>query len=444
MEFMSTIASDRRLKGTSLSAAGDSAAGVAAAVQPSPFGSAGRSGSRQAVADVVTEPVRVADNLPPDVASAKRMGRLAPKQSTIGGRGAVSWSTADGSGAPLPAVGRLLKRYGIRADVGRPIERVLTWVTGLDRVLAAAPGDDRLIDHLLAKDVDARRYLFMVEGLLRLYRHHYGESFDRQLDAVKELEDAFGAVDCTGTMLAEARRVELPKKAIRLLKDEDAQARKKLGKLLRKHWLPQEKRRCPGVAALLHALTGVVWDDTRADRAFLTTELSRRLTKVADNRYDMAEVETGIHELRRQLRWFPIYFSALEGMAKLCDDRHPIPAYAALLNDSAATSKFAQLAPSERESEPWSISRSLYVANTLFIAELGRIKDDLLVIETMTRALHEAGCSDDEGTALHAALGYLGKTPADLKRLHGRAAEIYAEVRQNELLEHWQRELLTA
>ncbi len=333
------------------------------------------------------------------------------------------------------SVSQRLEIYGVASDVGRPRGRILSWAAGLHEALVAARASEDAVDYMMGNDT--RRYLFMLEGLLRLYRQRYGKVIDKQLIATKAFEDQLGAVDYAICMRAHGAELDLPKKTRKWLAKQLDRARRDTLELVEKRWLPDEDGESPGLAKLLRKLLAVEWDDYEADKTYLRGELARRLRKVHEANYDMADLEEGIHELRRQLRWLPIYLTALDGFAELAAELSPVPEYEPLLSDSLVSSPFAQLTASEAETGPVPLSQSLYVANTKMIAELGDLKDELQLVHGMAAALAQSGEAKSRKKAKKKALKLLGKTSADEERIYERCAEIYSEIKRTGLAGHF-------
>ena len=182
--------------------------------------------------------------------------------------------------------------------------------------------------------------------------------------------------------------------------------------------------------------------DCDVDVDFLRHEIARRLEKLQTRELDMEKLEKGIHELRRQLRWFPIYLTALDGIAVLDNGRNPIPEYESLLRDPVAESAYALLPSSNREPVPFPISRSAFVANTKYVAELGDLKETGQLIDALVRALRLSGAVAGKKKARKRALRILGITPEEAEHVHERSAEIHREIRERGLLGALREEVL--
>lgn len=322
-----------------------------------------------------------------------------------------------------------LSAYGVRAPATRPRARFHRWLTELHDALVALPTTSRKRDVVQpAFDADVRRIAFMLEGLYRVYVGCDGGRFDKGLSQVKRLEDTLGRVDYCRAMHAAAVEARLPVDAIAWLAQRVKGAEKALGKRIAKRWRPDADGRIRGVAKLVERLEAAPLDDEAADRTYLALTIADEMDRVGRRQYDLDELEAGVHEFRRDIRWFPIYFTALDGFAALDDTLNPIEAYESLLKDPAAESPYARLAASPDEPDPVRLSRSLYVANTKWIAELGDLKDRGQTIEGLAHALRESGTVRKRSKATDRALEALGLSHNDLHFIHERATTMRCEM----------------
>src|SRR5690606_25613405 len=169
--------------------------------------------------------------------------------------------------------------------------------------------------------------------------------------------------------------------------------RDRVAALLSKDWLPNDEARVPLFADLLGTLSRLEFEGYRKDRKTVIGEIRRRLRKLEDTSLDMFELQgnRGLHELRRQLRWIPIYCVALDGLIQTDATYHPIKSYVELVDSDIAKSPYARLPEPTREDKPVLVSLSLFLANTHFISELGRLKDSGEMVEGVEHALLGSG-----------------------------------------------------
>jgi hypothetical protein len=118
------------------------------------------------------------------------------------------------------------------------------------------------------------------------------------------------------------------------------------------------------------------WAKGREDRDEVFKRISKHLSKVDEKEYDMTQLEDGIHEFRRDLRWFVFDAVAVNGL--LNDQRKscPVAEYKGLLQDPLAKSPHAQLPANPAQKGACAISKCLYLAVCSAVVRLGEIKDE--------------------------------------------------------------------
>jgi hypothetical protein len=245
-------------------------------------------------------------------------------------------------------------------------------------------GPETIADALL--DAKARTQFFRVESLLRLYVRAFPD-FDKYLASVKEIEDGIGdysfAVDSLKFAEDEfkeenqrpgsaARKAE-QEKALDTLRKKKAAARAIFTRLVEGSTLDTD---LPELRVQLGSnLAG--WPAWK-DLDYVSGELQRVLKDAKDNRYNFNKLEDGIHEFRRQLRWFPMMIDSLDGLVLLRDDPPgacPVPSLESLAGTRAATHRYANPALSFPATHPCTISRCLLWPVVKTIDDIGRLKD---------------------------------------------------------------------
>lgn len=329
----------------------------------------------------------------------------------------------------------MLERYGIEGALDRPRERVLGWVARVHEHLMSSSRahEGALAEALLERN--ARLDLFYLEGILKLYKKRY-EELARHYDVTKRLEDRLGHASAARGFAREAEERRLPAAALAWFADEQERASAALtATLVDDGWLP-EGERVPALSALVDEVRALDWDGYDDDRAFLAKRVAKELKDIAKADLDLDELQgdVGIHELRRQLRWVAIYLTATSGLFTLVDD-DPVPEYRALLALPIAKSRYAQLPVSERERAPLAVSRSLYVALTKHIEELGAIKDRGERVEAFAQGLMGGGLAQDLEDAERRAIGLLDEDADAMARVREDAKRIWAEIQERDLIQ---------
>ncbi len=322
-----------------------------------------------------------------------------------------------------------------RRDIGRPFERVLGHVARMHDALSSKPDVDALIDELMA--TDARRHLFALQGLARIYRDSADDAgkkatrgIEKVLARTKELEDALGAYGYALDVQKWIAGKQVPRAARAMLDDHAQAARRALTAVLEDGWLPED-----GTARRLEKIVGAFatlaaeghLSNEETDARELRRALARLCASIADKKLDMTNLEGGLHELRRQLRWVPITMMALDGLVRLDPAHDPLPRYAALKSDPIADTPFGKLPVSPHEHVAINVSQSLFLQLSKTIGELGKLKDRGQLIHGLAQALEESAAATKK-TAVREAERLLGdvdgmaQVSADAKRLQRRLA----------------------
>lgn len=333
--------------------------------------------------------------------------------------------------ANTPAVAALLQRYGVDKKVPRPLERVLVHAAKLQDLLSNEPDPAKLVDKVMNGDL--RRFVFLLEGIGKLYANEYKDAKDVHASA-KLLEDTLGAVSMHRANLAYARHIKAPPDVLAYMEKAEGKARDDLEKLLVDQWMPRKKDgQIPALRDLMKGWGDAKWDGYVDDKKFVRNEMVRRLEKIADTSFDMHNLQGGLHELRRQLRWFPIYAESLNGLVQLDDTKNPVKAYEPLLNVTLATSKYVDLPDDSREAGAIRLSKSLYVALMQLTLDLGGLKDAGEPFEAVALAylaLKKAGTMEEAEQKVTALAG-----PRLMNDVHTDADRVYAEMKKNKLVE---------
>ncbi|MFH1811124.1 MAG: hypothetical protein ABIJ09_20455 [Pseudomonadota bacterium] len=311
----------------------------------------------------------------------------------------------------------------------RAAQRVLFWVGELHTALSTAASQPDLAKGAMHRDM--RTAAFMLEASLRLYRDKYGKPLDEARKDVKKLEDLLGALGHAQDMQkAGVGCSELPAEARAYLDRQVAKETEKLLELLGSGWLPGAQGTVPVLDDVVETVLHTDWKKGDGDRKAIRKALGRQLDEVAAGGLDMNELQEGLHELRRQLRWVPIYGMALKGAVVLDDTLLPEPRYAALRDDPVASSPFAALPTSAQDKHPLRLSRTVFLRSTQLIDELGTIKDQGESIEGLAKALRKADVVEGLEASEQEAARLLGLDPHAMDAVKARATLLYPEVRR--------------
>lgn len=308
----------------------------------------------------------------------------------------VTVSSSTGLHGWSPAVETLLKKYG-REDIAysRARGRILESVATVDR-LATESGSTveersaKLIDH------DARRQVFLLEGLLKMYDDALGKKDAKKLlAAVKELEDNLGASVMYPSILKQAQAAGLPHAVIQVLEHDQRKQDQRLKSVVASGWMPDGAGRIETLDKVIKEIGKADFGSYDADRSFFLKKIAKELRDVDHTTYDLTQPDAGIHEFRRDVRWIPVYVEAGNGLIQLSEKFNPIEQFEPLLKGETAHSKFVRLPPVGSEARPAEVSKSMYTAMMDTVLGLGAIKDKYEPLDHLAKIYVQLGLAKD-------------------------------------------------
>lgn len=280
-----------------------------------------------------------------------------------------------------------------------PSRRHLVQLARFCDAVASAVGQHRAeprvaAGHFLYK-ADGRTPMFYLESLARIGRH-IGPSrklWESWLARFKEIEDRIGAYDYWVDLGARAASWHAPAPLLVYFAERAQQALGAMEYALGRggFWAVEGGAPTgpgPAVAELSAALAELDWDKPKRERkaiaVFLRDEVREITDKLGDGTIDLENVELGVHELRRRLRWLPIYGLALAGKVVL-DETVDHGALAKYVTPESLANPFNRLPGHPDEPEPVRYHQGAFLAVSFLISEIGKLKDRALWTEELER-----------------------------------------------------------
>ncbi len=243
----------------------------------------------------------------------------------------------------------------------------------------------------------ARQWLFYLQSLCRIYRDVQDKKPFKALSApIKALEDQLGAVDYwDGWLKDAAAQKDFPEVLHTALERHKADELSKLQTLLdADEWLHGD---FPRIRTMMKELAEVDWHKATKDRRKVAEFIAAELEEIEDDygagEFDFEELELGVHEFRRKLRWLSIYAQSLEGLIQLRPAGRIDAALQPYMTKAVVESRYNVVPAAATGIEPLYFSAPRFYALSWIIAEIGTIKDDGLKIETLTNLATECGLS---------------------------------------------------
>lgn len=250
----------------------------------------------------------------------------------------------------------------------------------------------------------ARQWLFQLQALCRIYKKAQDKKpFKKMVEPIKALEDQLGAVDYwDGWKKAAVGMKDFPSMMLAGIERHLRTELDALETMLRNDaWLANDFER---LAKMLDELAEVDWHDAKKDRRevrdFLVEELEELESEYHEGVFDFEELEEGVHEFRRKIRWFSIYAQSLEGLVQLQPIARPDAVLRRYLTTAVVESRFNILPPPPVGTEPLRFEAPHFYALSWLIAELGIIKDDGQKCVAFAGLAEECGWSGSLGSLL--------------------------------------------
>jgi hypothetical protein len=284
---------------------------------------------------------------------------------------------------------------------------------------------------------NGRTPMFVLQGLSRIYENLELDDklFERLRLESKIVEDAFGAVDFWWVTANKAAAWSLPSVAQAASMKHLEACGRAWAWLESRDWVThryQEEEEFELTAnAFARKLKKVDWLSPKKENRELLHWLIEELTETQDKlqALDMNHLEHGIHEARRQIRWFSIYAGALEGGVVLDTDVKAPDNWGAYLSKEIVENPFNRLAAPEEDDRPIRIPAPLFYALSYTIDKLGAIKDRAQWTETMQHLIKATGETPSKPLS-----ELMGDVYIDLSEACRLGAEIVSQVLERDKL----------
>lgn len=256
-----------------------------------------------------------------------------------------------------------------------------------------------------------RSNLFELEALLRVYEKAYPETLAGFLDEhVRPFEDELGKWIDVREALAFSEKVGAPKEVLAYLKGKEESSKERLKKFLEEQNLFGKHSKSSPLQELQEALEETDWSKKKKDRKIVLKEVRKLLKEVAESDYDLKLLEEGVHELRRDLRWVPIYLRSFNDLFKL--DTRSMSQVKIDSQDPILKSPYSKLPRAQDPvSFPILFPRLGFLAINKAVEGLGKAKDIGKMEALLAQALRQTGVASSETRAKNLAKSLVKKHP---------------------------------
>ncbi|MFA9212455.1 MAG: hypothetical protein ACEQSR_01225 [Candidatus Methylacidiphilales bacterium] len=265
----------------------------------------------------------------------------------------------------------------------------------------------------------ARQSLFYLQALARIYKGiHNKKRFEKMRLSFKAFEDQLGKVDYyDGFIKLFSKNKAVPKAVLENLNKHFELELSNLSALLASNnWLNTENGK---IESLKKELATADWKSPNDDKRHIANSFIKQIEEI-EYLFEMGilnfkDLEHGVHEFRRQLRWISIYAQALNGFIQLKMVENVHPALNVYLTKQVLESNFNKMPEVAANSNPIFFQSANFYALSWFIAESGKLKDEGLTTVCLETMLMETGTSQPEAQKL--ALKILVKTSRTPKQV---------------------------
>jgi len=242
---------------------------------------------------------------------------------------------------------------------------------------------------------NARDVFFRLEALCRIYKGlHNKKLFDGLLADFKEIEDAFGDIDYYDALEKEFLKFQtLPPAFLAYFTEGRNRAQEDLNKLLlKKKWISKKSVMIKEIESeLLKADWLEPNEERKAIGKFLIKQIDNFTSQYEKGLLHFKDIESGLHEFRRKLRWFSIYALVLDGLIQLKESGIEDEGFKKYLQPEIINSPFNILPEPPHDVQPFYINDQLFYAMSWMINETGKLKDAGLREEAIHAALKDTG-----------------------------------------------------
>ncbi len=293
------------------------------------------------------------------------------------------------------------------------------------RAIFAETDPRKIIDQLIAK---GRGPLFSIEGLARIYEDQYPETMTSLRDQSKEFEDRLGTLVDLGEHVAYAKEIGASDRVMRLLRKKVTEDREAFLIWLQENkWVDTDDFR---LEKWERKVAATDWDGPKKDRRYVLEQLIASTKQLRHNDWDLSELQDGVHDFRRRLRWLSIYSQSLADLMVM-DDR-TLNRWDAILTEPIASSQYADLPSADKLKFPILLPRALHLELTQAIYGLGNAKNaGEAQYEWLAAALFETGEASTFYRA-KAAAGILAQKHSTYAEVKTTARRIYKHLRGND------------
>jgi hypothetical protein len=206
--------------------------------------------------------------------------------------------------------------------------------------------------------------------------------------------------------------------------------------LFEKGWLSADSKRINKITDILNEAD---WlkpeDEVESICNFYKKSVDSIQRFAAETGYRFDNVEEDVHELRRKLRWLSIYPQALQGAVQYAPETISAGHLGKYLTDGIINSPFNRLPAAGINTYFLLLNKSYFLSLSWMIAELGKLKDEGLLLTGLSEAIEKGAVSGNVGP-LDKARAMMGSRQRPMKKILSEASSISKTYFEEKNLSH--------
>lgn len=263
----------------------------------------------------------------------------------------------------------------------------------------------------------ARNIFFKLEALSRIFKHIHDKELFKSLQAeFKLIEDVLGQMDYYDGFIKDfSKDKTIPGAFLNYFKQHFEHATDQLSIMLKD--IPVHKPLY--VTSVLKRLENATWmTDINKEKTAILNLIINAMDELQSDykkgKLHFEDIEEGLHEFRRKLRWISIYVAATDGMFQLKKVKLVQPDLKPYLTDEIVNLPYNVLPPAKKGEEPVYIESQNFYALSWLIQELGKLKDEGLKYVVINEAIKAVKQLKNPDKLKQSLIKTIALTPAEI------------------------------
>lgn len=264
-------------------------------------------------------------------------------------------------------------------------------------------------------EIDLRATFMRIQSIIRLYRDYFKNDHDsaNRLEIIakqaKSLEDNLGTLADIVKLPSILEQTQASPDFIEFAKVKANRSVPQFITYLKQTgWGPE----LTTLKDMEKNLSKIIWPShPDKDRDVVFSQIADEARDIVGRKYPLNDLDKGIHQLRKDLRWILLEIQSTNGLIIRDDSSCPINSYQSLVTSPVATSKYGVLPESPQESSSCKLAGCVYLAVVTHNGNIAEVKDLGLWQEQIEALIKEFKPSTTTATAAEMAAKMIKKYP---------------------------------